>query len=323
MATSQPKQMLMPGLLLGAPPKRLDDMPTKSLTSRTLVGKCAPRFIEDLIQHDPAKAASSSGNVLADCPEKREDGSIVPIAIAHDSCRHKYMFKPKQSILPEALSDASSYYKIASYCQDCRYHLDLVVDFREPQCKRPCPNQSFPLHHLRRLLVPPRSRIAADGQDGHEEHTFVCSSPRCSVVVTVSIRPPRLRSQHLSLLLDPEKINERVHSEIDAAPDRFKDATIPSPANVIYTLKRYIDDVLARRESRRVSATNKAFMMSLGEPCRDLLQYLGFRYEEVVSLQPKPRLMPSLRRAGARTTKPFGFRHPFPNRIRLLRIKTI
>lgn len=116
-----------------------------------------------------------------------------------------------------------------------------------------------------------------------DENTFVCSAPRCSARVTAVVRPPRLHPEHVALLLDPAKIKERVQHELDEAPERLKGYTVPEPVHVVHTLKRYIDDVQRGHEGKRVAAGNKPFLTTLGEPCRELLQYLGFRYEENVS----------------------------------------
>lgn len=218
----------------------------------------------------------------------REDGDIVPVDVAPESCRHKFMFKPKQSIQPEHDSawGSEGYYKIASFCLDCRCHLDLSIDLRSGQAKRPCPNQTFSLHHLRHMSSTSEGDAPAGTVQGErwlEEHKFICSAPRCSAFVKVAIRPPRLGPGYLALLQDPVQIRDRVQRELDKDPERLKGYTVPEPLQVLYTLKRYIDDILRGEQGKRISADNKSFLTTLGEPCRELLEFLGFKYSESVS----------------------------------------
>ena len=248
------------------------------------LGKCAPRLLEDLLRYDPRNAAVGARNVLIDPPAKLQHGGVLPVSVALGSCRHKYMIKPEQSKPPpyDSRPDSSTYYKIASYCSDCRCHLDLTVDFRTGSSDRPCPNEAFPLHHLRYDPAGStpglKSAKPQEGEDWVDQHQFVCSSPRCSAVVRISIRAPRLKADHVSLLTDPSKIKERVQREIDNSPERLKGFGIPEPIIVLQNLKQYLADALKARE-KGFSADNKRYLTSLGEPCRPLLEYLGFKYE--------------------------------------------
>lgn len=70
---------------------------------------------------------------------------------------------------------------------------------------------------------------------------------------------------------------------MEKAPERLKGFSIPDPINVLCTLRRYIYDALNGRDQRRFPAMNKTFLIMLGQPCQELLEYLGFRYEEEVS----------------------------------------
>lgn len=154
-----------------------------------------------------------------------------------------------------------------------------MVDFRSGHSELLCPNEQYPLHHLR--YDPDGSEYrteSAEDQQWKERHRFVCSSPGCSVLVGISIRPPRLGAPHLSLLTDPAKIKARAKQAIDNSPERLKDQAVPEPIVVLQYLRQYVNNAL-RQTHTHFSANNKKFKTSLGEPCRPLLEYLGFRFE--------------------------------------------
>ncbi|KAI9813536.1 MAG: ubiquitin-specific protease ubp2 [Thelocarpon impressellum] len=250
-------------------------------------GKTAPRLIEDLLRYDPANTFRNGRNVLTDPPPHVVDDRPPLPSVGPNACRHKYMTKPAQSLLPplDARPTPNTCYKVASFCNDCRCHLDLFVDFRgAPSRDRPCPNQDFPLHHFRYVSSKSRpAREPSDSSRGHtreEQHRFECSSPCCPATVTVSLKSPRLTQDHVTLLADPTLIKERVQREMDAAPERLRGFPIAEPATVLGNVKQYLSDAMRGPEQKRLNANNKRFLTSLGEPCRPVLEYLGFKSVE-------------------------------------------
>ncbi|KAI9844919.1 MAG: ubiquitin-specific protease ubp2 [Sclerophora amabilis] len=248
-------------------------------------GKTAPRLIEDLYCYDPSHPPSNGYNVLAQPAPKYVEGRGIPAIVARDSCRHKYMLKHQQCKLPAANSNpgTNDRYKVASYCTECRTHLDLVLDLRTSRYgDRPCPTKEFPLHHFRYFPVKSRTRwkhqSAHAGQPWLEHLHFECSAPTCHATLTCSIIPARLTPDHIALLTDRDAIKQRVQREIDQYPDRLASYGIPEPVTVLNNLKTYLVD--AKREPKSLKASNKKFLTSLGPGCSTLLNYLGFRYSE-------------------------------------------
>ena len=197
------------------------------------------------------------------------------------------MTKPAQSQIPpfDTRPESSSYYKVSSFCADCRTHVDLEVDYRAGhETDRPCPNQDYPLHHFRYL--PSTSAVAnasiATGRRRPEQENqrsrFRCSSPTCPALVTVTIKPPRLSGNNLALLTDQALITTRVQAVLDAAPERLRGYTVPDPVRVLGNLRQYLTDAMRDPEPKKVNVNNKRFLTSLGEPCRSVLEYLGFEY---------------------------------------------
>ena len=66
-------------------------------------------------------------------------------------------------------------------------------------------------------------------------------------------------------------------------PERFEGHAIPPPSQVLSNLRAYISNAMTKAESRRILGSNKKWLLSLGDPCADLLEYLGFK--RVVCLQ--------------------------------------
>lgn len=194
------------------------------------------------------------------------------------------MLKQDQSILPQAepRPDSTSYYQIASFCADCRCHLTVTVDFRTSRSEMLCPNEHYPLHHFRYegsgAHHRPKPTNSVQDQHWEEHHRFVCSSPECSVIVETLFRPPRLERKHLLLLTDPLKVKQRAKQAIDRSPERLKGYVPPEPIVVLSHMKQYLTDALKQTQTG-FPANNKKFITSLGEPCRPLLEYLGFRSE--------------------------------------------
>ncbi len=62
---------------------------------------------------------------------------------------------------------------------------------------------------------------------------------------------------------------------------------VPEPYSVLNVLRKYVHDALnnenASENKKQFHSSNKMFLSHLGEPCRDLLEYLGFTYNLAVS----------------------------------------
>ncbi|KAI9757658.1 MAG: ubiquitin-specific protease ubp2 [Chaenotheca gracillima] len=247
-------------------------------------GKTAPRFIEDLYNFDPSHFLPDGFNVLVDLPPKYEEGRDVPPTISRDSCHHRFILKPQQCKLPpnNVLPGANEEYKIASYCASCRMHLDVWIDLRSSRPgDQACPVEEAPLHHLCNISeksTPDQNPQVAPGDPQWTEyHIFECSAPSCPAIVTCLATPPKLTPDHVALLTNRDTITRRVQAEIDKNPDRLAELGIPEPVTVLHNLKTYLSD--AKREPKKLKASNKKFLTSLGPACSPLLQYLGFTYD--------------------------------------------
>lgn len=256
------------------------------------LGKTAPRLLQDLIQYDPRRLPSTGFNILTELPLHDEDEKTAPPQVARNSCRHSWTLKDAQSSLPRQgqKQDSSTVYIVAAYCTECRSHLELCLDFRgEGDELVPCPKKNWPLHHfIYKPEISQSHQVVNTATNSGKENAWVdiqrfqCSSPTCSAKLTVRFKPPKLIPDWVSLLTDSRLISQRAMKAITEDQERFEGHAIPQPTEVLSNLRQYIYNAM-RSETRKIPWNNKKWLLCLGEPCFDLLQYLGF--ESDVSTQ--------------------------------------
>ena len=76
---------------------------------------------------------------------------------------------------------------------------------------------------------------------------------------------------------------------MDDDPGRFEGHAVPSPIQVLTNLRAYISNAMTDPEPRRILGNNKKWLLSLAEPCADLLHYLGFS-RQVIRTRPSSEL---------------------------------
>lgn len=221
----------------------------------------------------------------------------MPSQVARNSCRHAWTLKTEQSNLAEAGEklDPLSVYLVAAFCTECRSHLELGLEFnREVNWLMPCPTSARPLHHFIYQPEVSEGREAAKKNSYSEKENewvdtrrFRCSSSKCSGELWVRFRPPRLRAEWVSLLTDTTLINQRSTRVIAEDPERFEGHAIPRPTEVLNILRQYLINAKDRGLRRRILCNNKKWLLCLGEPCLELLQYLGFSKDVRVYLSRK------------------------------------
>jgi ubiquitin carboxyl-terminal hydrolase 25/28 len=212
----------------------------------------------------------------------------LPLRVTSDPCRHRFMDKPDQSVIPQLDSrpGPGTVYQVASFCNECRCHLLLKLEYRgNVPDEVPCPNQEFPLHHFRLVSHKSKCRLVSVEnslwEPWTEELVFKCSSYVCSAVLTVTLSSPRLTPEYVRLLVDKEVITERVRRAEMDGPDRdWEDSEeLVGPFEVLSRLRQYVSDSMRVLQKKRISARNKKFVTALGDDCRELLEFLGFTFD--------------------------------------------
>ena len=164
------------------------------------------------------------------------------------------------------------------------------MDFRKGSpFSDPCPTTFTPLHHFMHQphLSKPRQygMLAPDPDTGFlwvDEQHFECSAPECSARLVMWFKPPRLVPDWVKQLTDKFMIKARAERAMAEEPERFEGHAVPLPVNVLYHLRVYIlNAVHVPEKSRKIPGHNKQFLLSLGESCADLLEYVGFTREVI------------------------------------------
>lgn len=264
---------------------------SESTDNLLLSGKTAPRLLSDLYDYDPRYLAPTAYNILTSLPYFDEEAQRnFPSSPPGNTCKHKWSLKRNQSRLPDDVyeSDSSTVWKIAVYCSACRSHLDLSIDFREGSAfSKPCPTGSRPLHHFMHQPHLSKSRergaLVPDPDTGFlwiDEQHFQCSTAECSAKVVICFKPPRLVPHWVKQLTDKYMIKNRAEKAMAEDTKRFEGHAVPLPINVLHNLRIYISNaVQTPGKSRKIPGHNKQFLLSLGESCTDLLEYVGFTRE--------------------------------------------
>ena len=90
------------------------------------------------------------------------------------------------------------------------------------------------------------------------------------------------------MLTDRSKINARAKAVMEENPERFEGHTGPSPLGVLGYLKVYLNNSLTQPETRRIVGNNKKWLLSFGEPCAELVEFIGFTRDEDDWIPPRP-----------------------------------
>jgi len=177
-------------------------------------------------------------------------------------------------------------YRIASYCQKCRWHIDVLVQHQNGVANRkPCGkgNQEYALHHF---LY--QGEDGANGSDGLEAqlrprtYIFRCSAPECSVGVRISMKPPRFSEQDIDTLTNQAQLRRRLETAKRIAGDRA-DTVMARRVDGPDYLNTYLQDALNPTKGKaRIPLLNKKFLKTFGRDCDLILKRLGFenRQEE-------------------------------------------
>ncbi|EXJ74405.1 uncharacterized protein A1O5_02701 [Cladophialophora psammophila CBS 110553] len=252
-------------------------------------GRTAPAFLEDLTLYEPWRDSKDLPNLLADSPLKFIHAPYLADLLPLHSCRHKFGLKPKQS-QPPAVDERpgpQSIWTVAAFCQVCRVHLHVKVDYTIRFDDDPCPSFEHPLHHLvRSEFQEPLERNVwkrqnPDSQD--EIYTYKCSSLTCSATITVRFSPPVLRQSDIHTLTDPALLRQRTEDAFREREGHTEGMRHPGPMDVLLDLRAYLKNSWRARgdpKYRSINLSNRRFIVRFGPEgtaCKDVLEHLGFQ----------------------------------------------
>ena len=261
-------------------------------TILTRSGRLAPTLLEDVTLYDPN--VPSKPNLLRENPFDFSRGDTLGDHVPRDGCRHEFWLKSKQSVLPvlDERPTPDTRWRVAAICCRCRVHLTLDVDYTIRWQPGPCPNDVHQLHHLIRSDW--RERLERSNWDqsnaGRSADICVldCSSQTCSASVTVRYTPPELGDDEIETLVNKDKLRERTEAAFRTHQGNTQGMKQPLPIDVLKDLRVYLKNSWGKEASQRsIKLSNKRFVVRFGpngDACKDVLESLGFRLDEVCVL---------------------------------------
>ncbi|KAF2814049.1 cysteine proteinase [Mytilinidion resinicola] len=242
-------------------------------------GKTAPKLLQDLLTYDPRYEDRAGRNLLTDPPPHHDPSQPPQRAVPLRNCRHVFMIKHDQSVLPVPgqAPDEKTVYKVASFCQNCLYHVDVTVDFQDHGVRKdPCPTRDCPLHHFIHRPDGAFDREILGMFNGPRIFRFQCSSNTCPVELRIRIHPPRLTDDYIHLMTDKIELRRRLESAKQIDPDR-QDHKMARPVDGLDFLTSYLNDSLNPTKGKgRIPLLNRKFLVTFGRNCDDMLRDLGF-----------------------------------------------
>ncbi|KAH7378780.1 hypothetical protein BKA66DRAFT_442804 [Pyrenochaeta sp. MPI-SDFR-AT-0127] len=245
-------------------------------------GKTAPRLLQDLLTYDPRYEERAGRNLLTSAPPRYHPDQPTAAAVPFRNCRHTLFNKSEQSQLPAVGEDLdhTTVYKVASYCSQCRWHVDITVDFRNSEpSTAPCNKayHEYPLHHF--LFEGEDGSNGSNGLGAQRKprtYRFRCSAPACPTRVAISIKPPQLSEQDVETLTNQAQLRRRWESAKQLAGDRA-DTVMARRVDAPDFLNTYLQDSLKPVKGKaRIPLLNRKFLKTFGRDCDSILTRLGF-----------------------------------------------
>lgn len=249
-------------------------------------GKTAPRLIEDLLTYDPRYEERAGRNLLTSSPPHHDPVAVPKVAVPQRNCRHVFMIKHEQSKIPEGdIPSHGAVYKIASFCQSCRWHVDVKVDLRDDGSKTaPCrqTSQDYTLHHLQFEGEKEGGTETFWNPNRRRRFTFRCSAPKCPLVLDIFMRPPQFNDHYLNLLTNQALLRKRLDDAKSLGSDR-NDVQMARPVDGLDFLRTYLTDSLNPQKGKtRIPLLNRKFVKTFGKDCDEIFKTLGFTpYTEI------------------------------------------
>ncbi len=260
------------------------------------LGRLAPTLLEDLALHDPVQPGRP--NLLRANPFDIAPDTTLGQHVPPDGCRHEFWLKPRQSVLPrlDERPTPETKWRVAALCCKCRVHLTVDVDYTIKWKPSPCPNEIHHLHHLirsdwRERLQGSNWEQANPGKSS-EISVFDCSSDTCSCSVTVRYTPTEINDDKIEVLVNPEKLKQRTEDAFRTHQGNTQGMRPPLPIDVLKDLRAYVRNAWDQEPNHRaIKLSNKRFVVRFGpggEACREVLESLGFRLDQVSPMHVTP-----------------------------------
>jgi ubiquitin carboxyl-terminal hydrolase 25/28 len=172
-------------------------------------------------------------------------------------------------------------YKVASYCTQCRWHIDVIVDFNGQGtshgiCGRQ--NAEYPLHHFVYTGDEKKESNGLGAQQGPRDFGFYCTADACPTVVRIDMRPPRLTEHDQELMTNKAQLRRRFEKSRELIGEREGEAmsrSVDGPDFLDTFLRDSLNPVPGKN---RIPLLNRKFGKTFWRDCDSMLTKLGFRY---------------------------------------------
>ncbi|KAF3047478.1 ubiquitin-specific protease ubp2 [Didymella heteroderae] len=244
-------------------------------------GKTAPRLLQDLLTYDPRREERAGRNLLTSAPPEYTPSRNGIPAVPRGNCRHALVRKEEQSVLPATGSDDSPVHKVASYCTQCRWHIDVIVSVkdqggRQGLCGRQ--NAEYPLHHFVFDGDDEGESDGIGGQQAPRSFSFHCTSPECSTLVQMDLKPPRFTEHDQQLMMNKAGLRKRFQDAQGLIGER-EGETMSRPVDGPDFLDTFLKDSLNPVPGKtRVPLLNRKFAKTFWRDCDSILKKLGFQF---------------------------------------------
>lgn len=193
------------------------------------------------------------------------------------------MRKDDQSLLPLAGTKPrhDTIYKIASYCPQCRYHIDVTVEFKgsgriDSICGKQ--NWDFPLHHFVFEGDDNTQSNGLGGQQVPKAFKFRCTAHGCPTTVCIGLRAPRFTEHDQELMMNKAQLRRRFEQS-RALVDERPGEPIARPVDAPDYLDTFLKDSLNPSPGKtRIPLLNRKFAKTFWKDCDSILKRLGFKY---------------------------------------------
>ncbi|OIW26512.1 cysteine proteinase [Coniochaeta ligniaria NRRL 30616] len=243
-------------------------------------GRLAPRWLHDLYMGILADREGDTGDLFTRC-EHLPDRLSLTDASARPPNGHELLSIDIQC--PEATVKSQL---ISCICRHCKYHFLFHFEQDSPSI---CPtphnsnneNGKAALCHLvlaeSQVMVPTAEDVF---NPVTQTGTWRCSSPTCSFKVSVAISKPRMKMEHIKLVVDEKRIAHQRQQAIELDPVRFNPQTLKNDMEytALTTLNAYLRDCLGKtvdEQPKRIATRNKRFYIQFGASSSHIFEYLG------------------------------------------------
>lgn len=172
-------------------------------------------------------------------------------------------------------------YKSASYCSQCRWHIDVIVNFQNRGCLRQAcgrQNAEYPLHHFvyDGTINDENNRLGS--QRTPKSFNFRCTAGPCSVSVRMDLKPPHFTEHDQDLLMNKAQLRRRFEQARSLIGERDGETMSRSVDGPDF-LDTFLKDSLAPAPGKtRVPLLNRKFAKTFWRDCDPILTKLGFQY---------------------------------------------